>query len=270
MHDDLKRRLRDEVAAELGTRPPSDLSDVLTRGRGKRLAQRLVTTMSIVLVGTAIVAGGLWIGRTISQNEGTSIQPADDNASPSEPFRCARQDSADHAGPRCLFDGEVAFDITAGWAEHFESRLISQEKGPESLSLHEGPSAGFLVIVLAEWSGGRLGRGAWRGGPSPPRAFFGGSRHRTDRRCGCPPPGRSPRRGSADLSRNWCHRRRAATNGGCAGHHGHPQDIFRAISAPCGGARPKDAPVSRRPTWGRCSDPCHSDRGRRGGLRRRR
>ena len=152
MHDDLKRRLRDEVDAELGTRPPRDLSDVLTRGRGKRLALRLVTTMSMVLVATALVAGGLWIGRTISspsEDGRRSIQPADDEASPSEQTRCETPelDSADHAGPRCLFDGEVGFHITAGWAENFESRMVSQAMGPESLLLHEGPWAGFLVIV---------------------------------------------------------------------------------------------------------------------------
>ena len=44
MHDDLKQRLRDEVDSELGSRPSRNLPDVLTRGRSKRLALRLVTT----------------------------------------------------------------------------------------------------------------------------------------------------------------------------------------------------------------------------------
>ena len=74
MHDDLKRRLRDEVDAEIGTRPPRNLSDALTRGRKKRLALRLVTTMSMVVVGTAIVAGGLSIGRELSNDE--ALPPA--------------------------------------------------------------------------------------------------------------------------------------------------------------------------------------------------
>lgn len=74
MHDDLKRRLRDEVDAELGLRPPRNLSDALTRGRRKRLALRLVTAMSVVAVGTALVAGGLSIGRELSSDE--ALPPA--------------------------------------------------------------------------------------------------------------------------------------------------------------------------------------------------
>ncbi|MEA2498546.1 MAG: TolB protein [Actinomycetota bacterium] len=78
MHDDLKRRLRDEVDAELGTRPPRNLSDALTRGRRKRLALRLVTTMSMVVVGSALVAGGLAIGRSMLSDE--ALPPANPRA----------------------------------------------------------------------------------------------------------------------------------------------------------------------------------------------
>src|SRR5687767_4275642 len=74
MHDDLKRRLREEVHAELGTRPPRNLSDALARGRRKQLALRLVTTMSMVVAGTALVAGGLSIGRALSSDE--ALPPA--------------------------------------------------------------------------------------------------------------------------------------------------------------------------------------------------
>ena len=74
MHDDLKRRLREEVDAELGARPPQDLADALTRGRRKRLALRLTTTMSMVVVGTALVAGGLSISRELSSDE--ALPPA--------------------------------------------------------------------------------------------------------------------------------------------------------------------------------------------------
>ena len=84
MHDDLTRRLRDEVDSEFGTRPSSDLSDVLRRGRRKRVRIRLMATVSMVLVGTAVVAGGLWIGQTISspsEDGRGSIQPADDEES---------------------------------------------------------------------------------------------------------------------------------------------------------------------------------------------
>jgi hypothetical protein len=147
MHDDLKRRLRAEVAAELGTRPPSDLTDVLRRGRGKRL----IGTVSMVLLAAAVVGGGLWIGRTVSSpsDDGrNSIQPADDEASPSEQARCETPelDSPDGAGPRCLFDGEVGFYIS-GWYEHFESRIVSQAMGPSSHLQHERPWAGLLVMV---------------------------------------------------------------------------------------------------------------------------
>jgi hypothetical protein len=83
MHDDLKRRLRDEVDADLGSRPPRDLADVLNRGRGKRLVRRLMTTMSIVLVGTALVAGGLWVDQTNSSGDDASpVPPADSRPSP--------------------------------------------------------------------------------------------------------------------------------------------------------------------------------------------
>lgn len=83
MHDDLKRRLRDEVDTELGSRPPRDLPDVLTRGRNKRLALRLVTTMSMVLVGTAVLAGGLWIGRSLWSDE--ALPPASPDSTETPP-----------------------------------------------------------------------------------------------------------------------------------------------------------------------------------------
>jgi dipeptidyl aminopeptidase/acylaminoacyl peptidase len=76
MHDDLKRRLRDEVEAEFGPRPPQDLTDVLARGRSKRLALRLTITMSMLLLGTAVVAGGLWVGRTWT--DAAPLPPADE------------------------------------------------------------------------------------------------------------------------------------------------------------------------------------------------
>jgi len=92
MHDDLKRRLRDEVDAELGSRPPRDLPDVFTRGRGKRLARRLVATVSMVLVGTALVSGGLWIGRTISlpSDDVAPVRPAEEGKQEIEPMRNGR------------------------------------------------------------------------------------------------------------------------------------------------------------------------------------
>jgi hypothetical protein len=74
MDDHLKQRLRDEVDAELGLRPPQDLPDVLTRGRSKRRALRLVTTMSIVLLGAALV-GGFAASGSLS-NDATPAPPA--------------------------------------------------------------------------------------------------------------------------------------------------------------------------------------------------
>ncbi len=78
MHDDLKQRLHDEVDAELGTRPPGDLSEVLRRGRGKLLGIRLMATASVILVATAVVAGA----RLLTSDEalppaeqGTNISP---------------------------------------------------------------------------------------------------------------------------------------------------------------------------------------------------
>ena len=76
MHDDLKQRLRDEVDGAVGPRPPRELSDVLARGRSKRLARRLVTTMSIVVLG-ASVFGGYAASRSLSNN--AVPQPADES-----------------------------------------------------------------------------------------------------------------------------------------------------------------------------------------------
>jgi hypothetical protein len=114
MHDDLKQRLRDEVDAELGTRPPRNLSDVLTRGRSKRLALRLVTTMSMVLLGTALVAGGFWIAGVRSPStERSPVQPAGENASTPEPT--TNETLENEGGPReryDIVDGEVTFAAT--------------------------------------------------------------------------------------------------------------------------------------------------------------
>lgn len=149
MHDDLKRRLRDEVDTELGTRPLSDLSDVLRRGRRKRLGIRLIETVSMVLLVTAVVAGGLWIGRTTSSDDGrNSIQPADAKPSPSEPTPSETPENAEVSGRRVdLLNGEVTFRSST-WGEHAESRIISEAPmGPESLLRHESPSAGLLVVT---------------------------------------------------------------------------------------------------------------------------
>lgn len=124
MHDDLKRRLRNEVDADLGTRPPSDLSDVLRRGRGKRVGIRLMAALSMVLVGTTVVAGGLWIDRTISspsEDGRSSIQPADDEASPSQPTPRETPENAEGSGrPAGIFadvGGWIAFGDRRGiWA----------------------------------------------------------------------------------------------------------------------------------------------------------
>jgi hypothetical protein len=117
MHDDLKRLLRDEVDAELGTRPPRNLPEVLTRGRSKRKALRLVTTMSMVLLGTALVAGGFWIAgvRTLS-TERSPVQPAGENTSTSEPTPTETPEN--EGGPReryDIVDGEVTFAATSPW-----------------------------------------------------------------------------------------------------------------------------------------------------------
>lgn len=112
MHDDLKRRLRDEVADELGTRPPTDLSDVLRRGHRKRRGIRLMATVSMVLLGSAVVAGGLWIANTASPTDDgrRSIPPADDEAGPSEPT----PPEGDQAGYGFL-DGAVTFAAAEPW-----------------------------------------------------------------------------------------------------------------------------------------------------------
>ena len=137
MHDDVKQRLRDEVDAELGTRPPSDLSEVLGRGRGKRLALRLVTTISMVLVGTAVVAGGLWIGRTASPSDDgrSSIQPADDEASPSESTPSETPENAEASGRRYdILDGEVAFRAPKPWEPNVEALMIAEGSLPSEFS----------------------------------------------------------------------------------------------------------------------------------------
>lgn len=155
MHDDLKRRLRHEVNVELGARPPSDLSDVLRRGRGKQLGIRVMATVSMVLVGTAITAGGLWMGRTVSspsEDERTSIQPADDETSPSDATPSETPGNAEGSAARVdLLGGEVRFRTTHRWEEQQEFRIIREDPmGPESLFLLGDPRdarAAFLVIA---------------------------------------------------------------------------------------------------------------------------
>jgi hypothetical protein len=137
MHDDLKQRLRDEVDAELGSRPPRNLPEVLTRGRSKRLALRLVTTMSMVLLGTALVAGGLWIAgvRSLS-TERSFIQPAGENASPSEPTPSETPENAEGSGPRYnILDGEVAFRAAKPWEPNVESVLNAEGSLPSEFAL---------------------------------------------------------------------------------------------------------------------------------------
>ena len=84
MNDDLKRQLLDEVDAELGPRPQSDLSDVLRRGRAKRLGIRLIATASMILVGTALVTGAIWIAGARSLSSDEALPPA--NPQPEEAF----------------------------------------------------------------------------------------------------------------------------------------------------------------------------------------
>lgn len=86
MHDDLKSRLRDELDSDLGFRPPRDLTEVLRRGRGKRLALRLVTTASVVLAGAALVGGGFSLGRALSTDEAGPIRPAEEKDQGIEPM----------------------------------------------------------------------------------------------------------------------------------------------------------------------------------------
>src|SRR5687767_643225 len=83
MHDDLQRRLSDEVDAELGTRPASDLSEVLRRGRGKRLRIRLMATASVVLLG---VLGGSAVRSAVS-TDAAPIPPAEERTQEIEPMR---------------------------------------------------------------------------------------------------------------------------------------------------------------------------------------
>ena len=141
MHDDLKQRLRDEVDARLGSRPSRNLPDVVSRGRNKRLALRFVTTVSMVLLGTGLVAGGLWIaGARSPSTERGSIKPADDHVRPSEPTPrepwtgpCA--DSQDGPPPMvCLgpleegtyasqrFEPALTFTVPAGWNNPWDTR----------------------------------------------------------------------------------------------------------------------------------------------------
>jgi hypothetical protein len=130
MHDDLKRRLRDEVDAELGTRPQRNLSDALTRGRRKRLALRLTTTMSMVVVGTALVAGGLSIGRELSSDEARPPANPDEIGTPMTERPALNAMLWDPAGPRRYFvdpDGNDATPLrvtfqgfaTEGWMKWF-------------------------------------------------------------------------------------------------------------------------------------------------------
>ena len=105
MHDDLKRRLHDEVEAELGFRPPQNLPEVLNRGRSKRLALRVMTTMSIVVVGTALVAGGLAIGRSVSSDGAVPVPPAK-NDQGIQPLPGARFNSTIHG---------ISIDRPSGW-----------------------------------------------------------------------------------------------------------------------------------------------------------
>jgi hypothetical protein len=137
MHDDLKQRLRDEVDAELGSRPPRNLPDVLTRGRSKRFALRLVTTISMVLLGTALVAGGLWIAgvRSLS-TEQSSIQPAGENISPSEPTPSETPENADGPGQRYdILEGEVTFRAAKPWEPNVESVLNAEGSLPSEFGL---------------------------------------------------------------------------------------------------------------------------------------
>ena len=95
MHDDdLKRRLQDELDRSVGAPPRLDYSDALMRGRGKRLGLRLAMTGMMVLTGIAIFAGGLWIGRLVSQESDLSPAPQPSHApvDPEEP--CALLDES--------------------------------------------------------------------------------------------------------------------------------------------------------------------------------
>lgn len=143
MDDDLKRRLRDEIDADLGARPRLDISDVVARGRGKQRTLRIMTALSAVLVGAAFIGGGLWASRAVSSSPEAgrdSIQPAANETTPS--------DEEEGAGSHVdLLDGEVSF--RAGpWKEHQQWRFISDSPmGPETLLSHADPSAGLLIIT---------------------------------------------------------------------------------------------------------------------------
>lgn len=154
MHDELKRRLRGEIGAQLGSRPPSDLSEVLRRGHRKQLGIRLAATVAMIVIGSAAFAGGLWIDQTVSSpsEDGTPIQPAEDETSPFEPTPSETPENAELSGARIdLLDGEVTFRRTRRWEEQQEFRMIREAPmGPESLLLLGNPrdaTAAFLVIA---------------------------------------------------------------------------------------------------------------------------
>ena len=151
MDEDLKRRMSVELAVDLGTRPPSDLAEVLRRGRGKRLTISLIQTISVILVVGLVVGGGLLIDRISSpSDEGRrSVSPAEEEVDATEPIPCETPDGDDHAGPRCLFGGEVRFRITAGWAEQFESRSTSAMRiAPETLLFYDNEAGTAPMAML--------------------------------------------------------------------------------------------------------------------------
>ena len=131
MHDDLKQRLRDQVDAELGSKPPRNLPDVLTRGRSKRLALRLVTTMSMVLLGTALVASGFWIAGSLS-TERSPLQPDGDNDTPSQP---TPRETPENAEGYDILDGEVAFRAAEPWEPNVEALMIAEGSLPSEFTI---------------------------------------------------------------------------------------------------------------------------------------
>lgn len=165
MHDDLKRRLREEVDAELGTRPPRNLPDALTRGRRKRLALRLVTTMSMVIVGTVLVAGGLSIGRALSSDEALPPANPDSDAtvvdfpaltntfvSPTNGFSIKHPDGATLTPATTDWGGgnespNEGFDVV-------ETGLAAIFRGSSTQILSEVPTDEWVEELSEGWPGG--------------------------------------------------------------------------------------------------------------------
>lgn len=130
MHDDLKRRLRDELDREVRTPPRLDYATVLARGRGKRLRLRLVTALSVAAAGAAIFAGAMAVTGVPDGRPVERVDPAEGERSFAR-YRIELGNGFDAGGEPVTMRGSVEAD-----AEDGEICVDASVMGATSLHLH--------------------------------------------------------------------------------------------------------------------------------------